>query len=107
MPRWDNAGPNNEMNLYRMNPDGSGLELLYGAQSHETGTNGDTIQFSQPRQLEDGSIMALIRPFTGTDGGGELITIDTQEPAADRNDQWQVRRSLATASHHCAQLFGM
>ena len=77
--RWDNAGPNNEMNLYRMNPDGSGLELLYGAQSHETGTNGDTIQFSQPRELEDGSIMALIRPFTGTEGGGELITIDTRQ----------------------------
>ena len=75
--RWDNAGQNNEMNLYRMNPDGSGLELLYGAQSHDTGTNGDTIQFSQPRELEDGRIMTLIRPFTDTEGGGELITIDT------------------------------
>ena len=75
--RWDNAGPNNGIDLYRMNPDGSGLELLYGAQSHDTGTNGDTIQFSQPRELEDGRIMALIRPFTDTEGGGELITIDT------------------------------
>jgi hypothetical protein len=77
--RWDHAGPNDEMNLYRMNPDGSALELLYGAQSHDTGTNGDTIQFSQPRELEDGRVMTLIRPFTDTEGGGELIAIDTPQ----------------------------
>jgi hypothetical protein len=77
--RWDHAGPNDEMNLYRMNPDGSALELLYGAQSHDTGTNGDTIQFSQPRELEDGRIMTLIRPFTDTEGGGELVAIDTPQ----------------------------
>ncbi|MDX1500004.1 MAG: hypothetical protein R3176_08910, partial [Woeseiaceae bacterium] len=73
--RWDHFGPNNEVNLYRMNPDGSALELLYGAQSHDTGTNGDTIQFMQPRQLEDGRLMALIRPFTNTESGGELVVI--------------------------------
>ena len=76
--RWDNAPRNDAVNLYRMNPDGSSLELLYGKQSHETGTNGSTIQFTQPRQLEDGRIMALIKPFTGTAGGGNLITIDTE-----------------------------
>jgi hypothetical protein len=75
--RWDNAGQNNEVNLYRMNPDGSGAELLYGAQSHATGTNGDIVQFTQPRELEDGRVMTLIRPFTDTEGGGELIAIDT------------------------------
>ncbi|MBT8099748.1 MAG: PD40 domain-containing protein, partial [Gammaproteobacteria bacterium] len=37
--RWDNAGRNNAVNLYRMNPDGSALELLYGAKSHDTGTD--------------------------------------------------------------------
>ena len=75
--RWDHAGQNDELNLYRMNPDGQGTELLYGAQSHATGTNGDIVQFSQPRELEDGRIMSLIRPFTDTEGGGELIAIDT------------------------------
>jgi hypothetical protein len=75
--RWDHAGQNNEVNLYRMNPDGSGAELLYGAQSHATGTNGDIVQFTQPRELEDGRVMTLIRPFTDTEGGGELIAIDT------------------------------
>ena len=75
--RWDHAAVNNAVNLYRMNPDGSNLELLYGQQSHDTGTNGDTIQFMQPRELEDGRLMALIRPFTDTEGGGELVVIDT------------------------------
>ncbi len=75
--RWDNAGPNNQFDLYRMNPDGSNIELLYGKQSHDTGTNGQTIQFTDPRQLEDGRILTVIRPFTDTEGGGELITIDT------------------------------
>ena len=74
--RWENAPGNNTVNLYRMNPDGSALELLYGKQSHDTGTNGSTIQFVQPRELEDGRIMALIRPFTDSSGGGNLIVID-------------------------------
>ncbi len=78
--RWDHAGPSNDaVNLYRMNPDGSGLELLYGQQSHATGTGGEIIQFTQPRELEDGRIMSLIRPFTDTEGGGELVAIDTPQ----------------------------
>ena len=75
--RWDGARQNDGVDLYAMNPDGSNLEMLYGKQSHDTGPNGDTIQFTQPRQLEDGRLMALIRPFTDSEGGGELITIDT------------------------------
>jgi hypothetical protein len=75
--RWDHAGPNNAINIYRMNPDGSGLELLYGQNSHDTGTNGEIVQFLQPRELEDGRILALIRPFTDTSGGGDIITINT------------------------------
>ncbi len=75
--RWDNAPQNDAVNLYRMNPDGSSLQILYGKESHDTGTNGSTIQFMQPRELEDGRIMALTRPFTDSFGGGNLIVIDT------------------------------
>ncbi len=75
--RWDHAGGNDAINLYRMNPDGSQLEMLYGQNSHDTGSGGQVIQFTQPRELEDGTIMALIRPFTNTNGGGDIITIDT------------------------------
>ncbi len=77
--RWDHNGPNDAINLYRMNPDGSNQELLYGQQSHDTGVNGATIQFMQPRQVEDGRVMVLARPFTNTEGGGELILIDTPQ----------------------------
>ena len=75
--RWDNAPGNDQVNLYRMNPDGSELELFYGNESHATGTNNEIIQFMQPRELEDGRVMSLIRPFTDTEGGGDLIVIDT------------------------------
>jgi hypothetical protein len=74
--RWDNAAANSEMNLYRMNPDGTGLELFYGARSHETGTDGATIQFSQPREMPDGRILSVIRPFQADDNGGDLVSID-------------------------------
>ncbi len=77
--RWDNNMSNDHVNLYRMNPDGSEIELLYGQWSHDTGTNGSTIQFMQPRETEDGRVMVLARPFTDTEGGGELIVIDTPQ----------------------------
>jgi len=77
--RWDHNQSNDAVNLYRMNPDGSNNELLYGQQSHDTGANGETIQFAQPRQVEDGRIMVLARPFTNTEGGGELLFIDTPQ----------------------------
>ncbi len=76
--RWDNAASNSEMNLYLMNPDGTGLELFYGARSHDTGTDGATIQFAQPRELPDGRILTVIRPFQVDDGGGDLVSIDAQ-----------------------------
>jgi hypothetical protein len=83
--RWDNAAVNSAINIYRMNPDGSQLEMLYGQNSHDTGSNGEIIQFVQPRELEDGRIMALVRPFTDTNGGGDIIVIDT--PVYLENDQ--------------------
>ncbi|MDP2324647.1 MAG: hypothetical protein Q8N51_11520 [Gammaproteobacteria bacterium] len=74
--RWDNAAGNTEFNLYRMNPDGTGLELYYGNQSHATGTNGATIQFVQPREMPDGRILTIVRPFQTDEDGGDLVAID-------------------------------
>ena len=76
--RWDHMGVNDAVNLHRMNPDGSALELLYGQNSHDTGTNGEILQFMQPRELEDGRIMALVRPFTDTAGGGDIFVEDNR-----------------------------
>ena len=74
--RWDNMGSRSGIQLYKMKPDGSELELLYGAQSHDTGTNGATIQFLQPRETEDGRLLTIVRPVTGTAQGGDIVLID-------------------------------
>lgn len=76
--RWDNASGSTGrgMHLYTLRPDGSDLQLLYGKYSHNTGTAGSTIQFTQPRPRPDGRIMSLVRPFTGTAAGGDIVLID-------------------------------
>jgi len=75
--RWDRFGSRNEVSLYRMNPDGTGLELYYGRNSQATGTGGATIRFLRPQQMADGRILALIRPVTVNDFGGDLVLIDS------------------------------
>jgi hypothetical protein len=74
--RWDNMGSRSGIRLYRMKPDGSELELLYGAQSHNTGTNGSTIEFLQAHEMQDGRLMTIVRPVTGTAEGGDIVLID-------------------------------
>jgi hypothetical protein len=74
--RWDNAGSVNGVHLYRMNPDGTNLELYYGRNSHPTGTGGASIQFVQPREMPDGRILTVTRPFVVNDLGGALTVID-------------------------------
>ena len=87
--RWDNAASNNAMHLYKINPDGTDLQVLYGLHSHDTGAtnagldgsgeNDATIQFTQAEEMEDGRIMAITRPYSGTYGGGDIITIDVRD----------------------------
>ncbi len=74
--RWENAG-GSSIHLYTVNPDGSGLELLYGANSHATGTGTTNIQFLAPRPAEDGRIVSLLMPFNGTELGGDPVAIDS------------------------------
>ena len=75
--RWDNApGGTNAMHLYSSNPDGTDTELYYGANSHMTGTNDTVVEFMRPREMQNGSIMALIRQFSDTDFGGDLVIIN-------------------------------
>ena len=74
--RWDGAGPRSEINLYTINPDGTDLQLYYGAHSHNTGTNNSTIQFMQPRVAPNGQILSIIQPFSSSGYGGAPIYID-------------------------------
>ena len=91
--RWDDTPGKDGMQLYTMNPDGTDMQLLYGANSHDTGPNGTAtpdapIEFVKTHEMQDGRILALIRPYTGTesataplgtDFGGDLVIIDTND----------------------------
>ncbi len=74
--RWDNAGNNDSIHLYRMNPDGSALELLYGAESHDTGTNGATVEFVEAKEMPDNQLLNILRPRVTESFGGDLVIID-------------------------------
>jgi Hydrazine synthase alpha subunit middle domain len=74
--RWDDTAGHDQMSLYSANPDGTDLELYYGADSHMTGTNGTVVEFSHPKEMQNGSILALLRQYTGTDDGGDLVMIN-------------------------------
>jgi hypothetical protein len=90
--RWDNT-PNrtggSAMHLYSANPDGSDVQLLYGAQSHLTSSTNPSnaaacpdgldcaVQFLSARPLQDGRVLALVRPFSAADFGGNLLIINT------------------------------
>jgi hypothetical protein len=75
--RWDNApGGTNAMHLYSANPDGTDTELYYGANSHMTGTNNTVVEFMRPKEMQSGSILSLIRQFSDTDFGGDLVIIN-------------------------------
>src|SRR5947207_3490877 len=74
--RWDHAPGKDAMHLYSANPDGTDLELYYGANSHMTGNNNTVVEFVQPRQMQDGRILALERQYTDVDDGGQLVIID-------------------------------
>lgn len=82
--RWEHHIDDNQFDLYSINPDGSDLQLLYGANSHQTGTPNpapattlSTIQFLNAKPLQDGRTLTLARPFQGTGEGGDLVLIDT------------------------------
>ena len=86
--RWDGTAANSEFNLYRVNPDGSELEILYGAHSHTTGSNNSNIQFARMREMPDGNFTAITMPFTGTFDGGNIVTINTNDFADNSRPVW-------------------
>jgi hypothetical protein len=83
--RWDGA-TGRGMHLYTANPDGTNLQLLYGSRSHQRieppDVNGvsatSTVQFVRPREMRDGRILTIVRPFTNSDFGGDLVMIDAR-----------------------------
>jgi hypothetical protein len=88
--RWDGAPGHDDIALYALRPDGEDLELLYGANSHATGTDGTDVEFLDPRPMANGHVLVLAEPLQPPDRGGELLDVDvshyaenTQPTAAD------------------------
>jgi hypothetical protein len=77
--RWDRAPGHDEISLYSMRPDGHDLQLLYGARSHETGTDGGEIHFLDPRQMANGKLLVRAQPFEAPDLGGQLLEVDAAQ----------------------------
>jgi len=84
--RWDNVNNIDGINLYTANPDGTELELLYGAHSHDTGPNGEQIDFLEPEELPDGRIGVLMRP-PGDQARLGVIPVAIDAAAYTDNDQ--------------------
>ncbi len=74
--RWDAAPGHDEMSIYAVRPDGSGLELLYGANSHQTGTDGSDVQFLDPRPMSGGRLLVRAQSFVAPERGGELLEVE-------------------------------
>jgi len=82
--RWDHAGSRNKYTIYKVNPDGSNLRVVYGAHSGPANTE---VSFLHPRPMQDGNIMSTMMPITGTNLGGALAIISA---GADNNAHTQV-----------------
>lgn len=76
--RWDNVAGRDRISLYSTNPDGTDQQLLYGVHSHDTGPDGETVEFVEPIELADGRLLVMIRPPGRQTRLGALpVAIDT------------------------------
>ncbi|MBW4977561.1 hypothetical protein KZZ05_04720 [Marinobacter adhaerens] len=79
--RWDNAGQtrNNGVNLYRVNPDGTGLSYLFGRHSHDSVPEANDIQYLPPRKSDSGNLLVQLRPFETDDYASVLAEVDVDQ----------------------------
>ena len=64
-----------------MNPDGTEQNVLYGVHSHDTGPNGEAIEFVEPQELPDGRMLvsdASVQRRNRTSARA-LVAIDTAD----------------------------
>lgn len=87
--RWNHMGSRDVVSLYSMNPDGTDVQLYYGAHSHRTGQDPNSdVHFSKPQEMPDGRIIAILRPFVTNFGGGDIIFIDGKNFADNTQPIW-------------------
>ncbi len=84
--RWDNVSARDRISLYQANPDGTDQQLLYGVHSHDTGPNGQNIEFVEAVELPDGRLLVMLRPSGDQIRMGAFpVAVDT--PAYVEHDQ--------------------
>jgi Hydrazine synthase alpha subunit middle domain len=93
--RWNNTATDH-LSLYRINPSGLALSPLYGFHSQNTGTDGARIEFTQPRELDDGRLVSVARPFASETFGGQIIIIDAAAFAELDQPVWANQGSAGT-----------
>jgi hypothetical protein len=76
------------LSLYTIRPDGTELEYLYGSNSHETGSVDSTVEFLHTREMQNGRILSMLKPFEETIGSGNLIQIDTNNYVDNLSPTW-------------------
>ena len=96
--RWDRAPGRDGLHLYTSNPDGTDMQLHYGALSHLTGTPvagiNTFVEFMRAREMSDGRIMVLTRQRTNVDFGGNLTIINANSFVENSADHSRGSRDL-------------
>ncbi len=101
--RWDDMNGTNRMDLYTINPSGMNLSYLYGFNSHNTGTDPNSpVQFSQPREMEDGRLVSILRPYQSRSMGGDLVAIDVAHFSDNTQPTWENATQTGSAQQSLA-----
>ncbi|SEI06680.1 WD40-like Beta Propeller Repeat [Rheinheimera pacifica] len=87
--RWDNQSDRSMLNWYRMRPDGSENQLIYGWHSHNRGAEQSAVEFTKAVVLDDGTVSLAL---AGVD--------------APYYNSWPQRVALALASDNEQALAG-
>ena len=102
--RWEVANGTNQISLYHANPDGTGLELLYGANSHATGaniagTNNNVIQFLNVRAARGRQAHCHRSAVPGHAAGRRPLADRFREIRRSQSDEYANQRIGARERH--------
>lgn len=83
--RWDNAPANGNSgrHLYKVNPSGRQTSLIFGYNSHDSGSGNSRVEFFATQELPSGDLLALVRPSQSNYYGGEFRLIDVDNYVDD------------------------
>lgn len=86
--RWNHMGGRNDVSLYTMTPNGTDVKMYYGSHSHNTGQDPNARAYTKAREMDDGRLLAILRPFVTSFGGGDTIVIDAKNFADNTQPTW-------------------